>query len=1262
MCDTTWTRFNTFTSADVDKDVDLMIRKYFRADAVLPAPFSVYPYMTNVRINAYLEGLDLKQSENEFHKNWKDYQLTYNYFRGVDSSGYYGTFGSGNPNMQFLGFEQYPPSLAERNHVDIFFFHPIDPGPDRYPVQLTVSPVNEDGDLTTCLDEDERNTVRVSPGFDTVRDPENLFNTLVTPDSTWFVAGKHPNVRINHETQHLIYASRPPKPSIGFPNETFSMAAEYLSGAGLRDAHRPLTNSVYDQSLIGGSIGLSYSHWYLWSVYLLQQFAGDTTRVEDDLYYKWVRATDGSGSENNYMLGLARALDASEYSYLGGSGARPGDARLRNVFHNYAVAKWLDNASGSFYGGKYGLGRGITPSAQPGFFDNSFNPCDRRSVTEVPPKFAVGQARVTADTTLSVKRCVTDAGIGDGCAGSLETCDSIFVNPYGTDYIQLEASPYLESNGKSNTLRFRMTWDPSEVPGTYPAGNDLRVSAIVYAAKSDSLYLRGDQAFRVIDGCVDLAAGEARVGIPNFGGEAKSAVIVIDLADVRPESTEVNSNWVNYRRLFYSYSFGVDTMSVSGNVEGLVAFRPSGASADSVTWTEFPQNRGMGGYYLLRSDSIGGTPSVVDSVDCHCIREFTTPPWGNSIKFYRVQSRAYPLTSTNFATIGGTVDNTQTLAGSVYVAGDINVSPTDTLNVQAGSTIRFRPNYDSQFTGSDAARSEFTVWGALRSMGSATDSVLWESAKSPPSPGDWKGLRLEGAAGNASSRLEYTVVRHGYHGIYTNGMSPTIRNSRIQHSQFYGILVQNAGPLIEYSVLEQNHGAELASMLGGAPKLRHCYLRYDPSLGAGLIDDGAVFSTGGKGTFQYNTITGVGMGVYCQGVGSSPSFVGEISAIDSLNYGRNNILDFLNYGIRTWDDALPDFGTPNSSTNFKAGRNNIYTTVAPSALYVSHSSATTLNAKHNYWGSDPPDLNKFVGIINGPQIPSRYLIAFETPSGAGFNPAPALAPTEALYLSALEKESSSDLAGAVTTYRELIAQYPDDPEAERALGRFYGLQWTLGTAKSELAFVDQVAANTAAPRLSRLARRIRAPLLALSGKAPDAEAAYADLLGSEAFNSSALLVEMALIRGAILGDVVGARKAVAELRRTCTDPTVLKHARALSEMIVGEESWKDGRDARALAPSVGVRELALDQNYPNPLNPTTKFAFTLPTASRVDLRIYDVRGRLVRAVTGDYFPTGRHVLEWDGKDAHGSRVASGLYIYQLETLGRKLAHKLVVLK
>jgi flagellar hook assembly protein FlgD len=88
----------------------------------------------------------------------------------------------------------------------------------------------------------------------------------------------------------------------------------------------------------------------------------------------------------------------------------------------------------------------------------------------------------------------------------------------------------------------------------------------------------------------------------------------------------------------------------------------------------------------------------------------------------------------------------------------------------------------------------------------------------------------------------------------------------------------------------------------------------------------------------------------------------------------------------------------------------------------------------------------------------------------------------------------------------------------------------------------------------------------------------------------------------------------------------------------------------------------LEPNVPNPFNPSTRIAFTLPAAERAIVRIYDVRGARVATLLDSRLGAGRHEVDWDGVDEAGARVASGTYFLSLAAGKRTISRKMVLVK
>jgi serine protease AprX len=98
-------------------------------------------------------------------------------------------------------------------------------------------------------------------------------------------------------------------------------------------------------------------------------------------------------------------------------------------------------------------------------------------------------------------------------------------------------------------------------------------------------------------------------------------------------------------------------------------------------------------------------------------------------------------------------------------------------------------------------------------------------------------------------------------------------------------------------------------------------------------------------------------------------------------------------------------------------------------------------------------------------------------------------------------------------------------------------------------------------------------------------------------------------------------------------------------------------------------QFSLGQSYPNPFNPTTTIPFTVHGSQftvhrhiRTTLKIYNIRGQLVRTLLDEEKEPGEYSVSWNGKDERGKEVASGLYFYQLIAGDKKITKRMVLLK
>ena len=137
-------------------------------------------------------------------------------------------------------------------------------------------------------------------------------------------------------------------------------------------------------------------------------------------------------------------------------------------------------------------------------------------------------------------------------------------------------------------------------------------------------------------------------------------------------------------------------------------------------------------------------------------------------------------------------------------------------------------------------------------------------------------------------------------------------------------------------------------------------------------------------------------------------------------------------------------------------------------------------------------------------------------------------------------------------------------------------------------------------------------------------------------------------------------------RTTPTDTATVTRGQLLSIMLdqlqpavgIGD----DGNSGEIELPRV----FTLGQNYPNPFNPSTTIEFTVPAKregrEHVVLKIYNLRGQLVKTLVDDGREGGQYIVRWGGKDDNGADVGSGIYLYKISVGDYTAARKMVLLK
>ena len=92
------------------------------------------------------------------------------------------------------------------------------------------------------------------------------------------------------------------------------------------------------------------------------------------------------------------------------------------------------------------------------------------------------------------------------------------------------------------------------------------------------------------------------------------------------------------------------------------------------------------------------------------------------------------------------------------------------------------------------------------------------------------------------------------------------------------------------------------------------------------------------------------------------------------------------------------------------------------------------------------------------------------------------------------------------------------------------------------------------------------------------------------------------------------------------------------------------------------RNFELEKNFPNPFNSGTVIPFSLSSATEVHLQVFDVLGRPVVNLVVGRLQAGRHGVSWEGRDAGGQLVPSGIYFYRLHSEQRAASRKMTLVR
>jgi hypothetical protein len=256
-----------------------------------------------------------------------------------------------------------------------------------------------------------------------------------------------------------------------------------------------------------------------------------------------------------------------------------------------------------------------------------------------------------------------------------------------------------------------------------------------------------------------------------------------------------------------------------------------------------------------------------------------------------------------------------------------------------------------------------------------------------------------------------------------------------------------------------------------------------------------------------------------------------------------------------------------------------------------------------------------------------------------------------MYNQGLQYIADEEYELAYNTMKQITIDYPKEPVAKYALAWLPYLLKAFGGDKAALyTYLEEIEDE----ELLDTKVETKAVMKMNDKEYEEAISLYEEIINDPPNDIKQLLAEL---DGAYCYYKLvesGARNLPIECKRR---PNNFKQYSAIKDEIYDLILYGGSEEPDSTIPAIPV----LSANYPNPFNPTTTINFSVPTESKVNITVYNVKGQKVKTLVSDKLERGSHQVLWHGKDNNDNSVASGVYFYKLNVDGKQKGIKKMLL-
>jgi len=379
-----------------------------------------------------------------------------------------------------------------------------------------------------------------------------------------------------------------------------------------------------------------------------------------------------------------------------------------------------------------------------------------------------------------------------------------------------------------------------------------------------------------------------------------------------------------------------------------------------------------------------------------------------------------------------------------------------------------------------------------------------------------------------------------------------------------------------------------------------------------------------------------------------------MNSVPILDYGYNHIWGYDNYLFGDGPDASEYYVRCNDWVDDPPNSGKFNLSLPGSVVYSPYGCTPPGGSGYssNKAGNAPEDDLKdsenppaFIVVNYGHGIYDTIKVT------TGTNNIPA---DQNIFGEAVNEELTGNFLNAVTKYKNLLLNYQTSNLARNSLKKILNCYVKMNADSNQysdlrnyyLSLVQQYPNDTA---FVKAAKELAAKTLVKKGEYANAITEYENLISGNNDMHEVLCCELNIIETYMIiseqGDAPGFTGNIASLK-----PLSKKDGyRKIMEKLYGVRTTQNN-------PVLPVK-FSLSQNYPNPFNPLTKINYSLPNATKVHIRVYDLLGRLVKTLVNEFKEAGSYDVQFDG-----TGLASGVYFYRIEAGDFVDSKKMVLVK